>query len=556
MKRRFSLTIRHKLILGLSLCALIMVGIGCMGIYGQSQSNSDISDVYEGDVKPILDIGRVRYGLNQNMLALNALMLAHDSKSVADAKTAITQHNADMDEAWSAYYPLIDSQRERAAADNVAAMRKKLDAMTDTLLSDAAQGKYDTDTLAKGGAYAAAFKSAMENEDILYSENQDQAEDSYKHAEDSFHRTRLVTISIIAGGFLIILGLLAVMLRAISKPIDRAVVLADAIASGHLNHDIKVDRHDEVGRLLLGLSRMDEQLTHIVKDVRSSAASVATASTQIAQGNDDLSHRTQEQASSLEETAASMEQMNATVRQNAESANQTSQLAKGALEHAEQGGRVAGEAITAMTEIETASRRIAEISGLIDEIAFQTNLLALNAAVEAARAGEEGRGFAVVAGEVRSLAQRSASAAREIKILINDSSEKVQAGASLVKASGEALSQILSRTRKISDLVANIAAASDEQASGVEQVNTTVTALDDMTQRNAALVEEASAASRALQEQASELMERVNFFSIKGAEEEAPAKAIRRIAQKQTVAAAPKPAKEPELAANDSWREF
>jgi methyl-accepting chemotaxis protein len=556
MKRNFNMTIRHKLIVGLSLCALIMIGIGGMGVYGQSQSNGEISDIYEGDVIPILDIGRVRDGLNRNLLALNALIIAHDSKGVAEAKKLIAENDAGMNDAWNAYYPLINSPGERQAADAVAAARKQIDGITSTMLSDAGQGKYDFAIVADGGAYAKLFESAMNNVGILYSENKDQAKDSYKGAEESFRHTRLVTFSMIACGFLIIVGLLAAMLRAISRPIERAVTLADAIASGQLNHDIKVDRQDEIGRLMLGLSRMDEQLTRIVKDVRSGASSVATSSGQIAQGNDDLSHRTQEQASSLEETAASMEQMNAAVRQNAESAHQTSQLAMGALEHAENGGRVAGQAVNAMKEIEISSKRIAEISGLIDEIAFQTNLLALNAAVEAARAGAEGRGFAVVAAEVRSLAQRSASAAREIKTLINESSEKVQAGTALVGASGEALSQILERTRKITDLVGNIAAASSEQATGVQQVNTTITALDDMTQRNAALVEEAAAASRALQEQASELMTHVNFFRIQGAEEH-PVSAVRRNVEKQSsMMPTPKTGEQPGLVAESVWRDF
>lgn len=556
MKRRFIFTIKLKLILGLSLCALIMLGIGGMGIYGQSQSNSDISDIYDGDVKPILDVSRVRDGLSQNLLALNTFMLSHDGKGIVQTKDLIAHNDADMNEAWGVYYPLIDSQRERAAADAVAAARKQIDGITATMLHDAEQGKYDTDTISDGGHYAVLFKSAMASVAILYSENKNQAADSYNSAEESFRRTRMVTVGIIMGGFLIILSLLAVMLRAISRPIDRAVVFADAIASGHLNNGIQVDRQDEVGRLLLGLSRMDEQLTRIVKEVRSNASSVATASHQIAQGNDDLSYRTQEQASSLEETAASMEQMNATVRQNAENANQTSQLAMGALKDAEHGGHVAGQAVNAMVEIEASSKRIAEISGLIDEIAFQTNLLALNAAVEAARAGEEGRGFAVVAGEVRSLAQRSAGAAREIKVLINESSEKVHTGTVLVSASGQALGKILDRTRKITDLVADIAAASSEQATGVEQVNTTVTALDDMTQRNAALVEEAASASRALQEQAAELMEQVNFFRIQGIEEQ-PAPAPRQASLQSPVAPTkPKAAKQAELVSEAAWREF
>lgn len=533
MKKRIALTIKNKLVIGLSLCALIMVTIGCAGIFGQSQINSDITDIYQGDIMPILDIGRVRDGLHQNAAELYKLLVAHDGKDddkeVAAAKALLTQNNAEMDKAWNAYYPLIASDSERKAADAVAADRKQLNALAATVLSDAAHGKYDNGVMANGGSYKKLLTSAMDNVEVLYSENRGQAEESYNHAQDSFRHIRLTTIGVIVAGFLIILGLLAVMIRAISKPIDRAVQLADTIAAGQLNHDIKVDRSDEVGRLLLGLRRMDERLTHIVKEVRGSASSVASASGQIAQGNDDLSHRTQEQASSLEETAASMEQMNATVRQNAENASQASNLVKGALEQAERGGQVVGKAVGAMADIHATSARIAEISGLIDEIAFQTNLLALNAAVEAARAGEEGRGFAVVAGEVRALAQRSASAAREIKALISESSEKVQAGTSLVNASGEALRHILDQTRKATDVVAEMAAASHEQAAGVEQVNTTVTALDDMTQRNAALVEEAAAASRALQEQAAELMEHVNFFHINGAEDERVAKTLRHV---------------------------
>ncbi|HKT27264.1 methyl-accepting chemotaxis protein [Dyella sp.] len=542
MKRRITFTIKHKLIIGLSFCALIMVTIGCAGIYGQKQINQDVADIYQGDVQPLLYISHVRNGINQNLVELNKLLLSHDGKSIAAFKASMAQNNTDMDRAWNTYYPLIDSPRERSAADVVAASRKLIDQVTANALSDMAQGKFDTDVFASGGAYEKAFNTAMVNADVLYQENKAQAEDSFNHAEASFHRILLTTVGIIAAGFLVILSLLVVMIRAISKPLDHAVQLADTIAAGHLNHGIQVDRSDEVGRLLLGLQRMDEQFTRIVKEVRHGAASVATASNQIAQGNDDLSHRTQEQASSLEETAASMEEMNATVRQNAENASQASQLVKGALEQAEHGGKVVSEAVHAMSEIEAASKRIAEISSLIDEIAFQTNLLALNAAVEAARAGEEGRGFAVVAGEVRTLAQRSASAAREIKLLINESSEKVHAGTSLVSASGDALRHILDRTRKATDVVAEIAAASHEQAAGVDQVNTTVTALDDMTQRNAALVEEAAAASRAMQEQATELMQHVNFFRINGAENEEVAHARPQSRRVGHVASSARPA--------------
>ncbi|MEO7073358.1 MAG: methyl-accepting chemotaxis protein, partial [Rhodanobacter sp.] len=243
----------------------------------------------------------------------------------------------------------------------------------------------------------------------------------------------------------------------------------------------------------------------------------------IARGNDDLSQRTQEQASSLEETASSMEEMTSTVKQNAENASHANQLARGARQQAERGGEVAGKAILAMGEIDISSRKIGDIVGLIQEIAFQTNLLALNAAVEAARAGEQGRGFAVVATEVRSLAQRSANAAKEIKTLIHDSEDKVRSGSELVNQSGKALAEIVDSIKKVTDIVAEIAAASQEQSAGIDQVNNAVMQMDEMTQQNAALVEEASAAARAMQEQAAELNAQVGFFQLSDTIAAAPA---------------------------------
>ena len=261
---------------------------------------------------------------------------------------------------------------------------------------------------------------------------------------------------------------------------------------------------------------MDGKLSDIVGSVRIGADSVGSAARQISSGNDDLSQRTQEQASALEETASSMEEMTATVKQNADNARQASQLAVGAREQADRGGNVVGRAVSAMSEISDSSRRIADIIDVIDEIAFQTNLLALNAAVEAARAGEQGRGFAVVATEVRNLAQRSATAAKEIKDLIGDSVEKVKAGTVLVDESGKSLTEIVASVKRVADIVAEISAASEEQASGIDQVNNAVTQMDTTTQQNAALVEEAAAASKAMEQQAQLLVEKVSYFAVTG----------------------------------------
>ena len=315
-------------------------------------------------------------------------------------------------------------------------------------------------------------------------------------------------------------GILAsILIRNIIRPLHAAVGIANRFSAGDLTSDIVVASTDEIGDLLRALKEMNEKLLRIVTDVRQSAGSVTASAREISQGNTDLSQRTEEQASSLEETAASMEEMTVTVKQNADSANQANQLAASARDQAEQGGAVVGRAVTAMSAINSASRKIADIIGVIDEIAFQTNLLALNAAVEAARAGDQGRGFAVVASEVRNLAQRSAAAAKEIKELIHDSVDKVKSGTVLVDETGATLKGIVEGVKKVTDIVAEIAASSQEQSTGIEQVNKAVMQMDEMTRRNAALVEEMAAASVSMEEQSGTLAKLVAFFRVGGRED-------------------------------------
>ena len=300
--------------------------------------------------------------------------------------------------------------------------------------------------------------------------------------------------------------------RSITAPIRIAVAQAETVARGDLRSRIEVTSKDETGQLLSALMRMNEALVKTVTAVRGNADSVATASSQIAQGNVDLSQRTEEQAANLEQTAASMEQLTATVKQNADTARQAAQLATSASGVAGQGGEVVGRVVATMEDISASSRKIADIIGTIDGIAFQTNILALNAAVEAARAGEQGRGFAVVASEVRSLAQRSAEAAKEIKALIGASVEKVEAGTTLVGEAGRTMGEIVSQVKRVNDLITEISAASVEQTSGSGQIGDAVTQLDQVTQQNAALVEESAAAAESLKVQAAQLAQAVSFF--------------------------------------------
>ncbi len=302
--------------------------------------------------------------------------------------------------------------------------------------------------------------------------------------------------------------------RSIVRPVQRGRAAAEAIAQGDLTQPIDVRSQDEIGQLLHALAGMQARLAAIVGDVRSNAEGVATASAEIAQGNSDLSARTEQQASALEETAASMEQLGTTVRQNADNARQANQLAVNASSVAAQGGTVVAQVVETMKGINDSSRRIGDILGVIDGIAFQTNILALNAAVEAARAGEQGRGFAVVAAEVRSLAQRSAEAAKEIKGLIQTSVERVEQGTLLVDKAGATMAEVVQAIGRVTDIVGEISAASSEQSTGVAQVGEAVMQMDQATQQNAALVEQSAAAAGSLKIQASQLVEAVEVFHL------------------------------------------
>lgn len=327
---------------------------------------------------------------------------------------------------------------------------------------------------------------------------------------------RLTTFSI---GALLLAGILVgfslLIARSITRPLNQAVQVAKTVAAGDLTSRIELQQPgDETGQLLSALREMNQSLVRIVGEVRSDADTIATASGQIASGNMDLSARTESQASSLEETASSMEELTGTVKQNADHAREASQLAESASEVALKGGAMVSQVVETMTSINQSSRKIVDIIGVIDGIAFQTNILALNAAVEAARAGEQGRGFAVVATEVRSLAQRSANAAKEIKALIGDSVERVEIGARLVDQAGATMSEIVASIQRVTHIMADITAASQEQSSGIEQVNQAIMQMDETTQQNAALVEEAAAAAASLQQQAGNLAQVVSVFKL------------------------------------------
>ena len=386
----------------------------------------------------------------------------------------------------------------------------------ESVLSNIQNGAYDN-ARAADRMLVKAKQAMAAVDDLVTRIAKGMADDVAQTQADFGHTMQLATLAF-AGTLSLVTALLVPLTllnsHSITSPIGYAARVAESIAGGDLSNPIRVEGRDEAAALLGALARMQDSLRQVVGQVHESSLSIRGASAEVATGNTDLSQRTEEAANSLQQTASSMEQLTVTVRQSADAARQASQLATSAASVAQRGGQVVAQVVSTMDEIHAASKKIADIIGTIDGIAFQTNILALNAAVEAARAGEQGRGFAVVASEVRSLAQRSAAAAREIKTLIGASVERVDAGSRLVADAGSTMGEIVASVQRVSDIVGEISAAAGEQSSGIGQVNGAVTDLDRMTQQNAALVQQSAAAAESLKDQAERLSAVVSTFRL------------------------------------------
>jgi methyl-accepting chemotaxis protein len=381
-------------------------------------------------------------------------------------------------------------------------------------------------------------------------------EESGAEAERVAASTRMIVVLLALGAAILSVVVGFFVSRSITRPLADAVGVARRVADGDLTSNIVVNSRDETGQLLQALKDMNASLLRIVGDVRNGTDTIATASTQIAVGNMDLSARTEQQAGALEETASSLEELAATVKQNADNARQANQMAQSASDIARKGGAVVSQVVGTMGSINDASRKIVDIISVIDGIAFQTNILALNAAVEAARAGEQGRGFAVVAGEVRNLAQRSASAAKEIKTLINDSVAQVDIGSTLVAQAGATMVEMVSSVQRVTDIMGEISSASHEQEAGIHQINQAVADMDAVTQQNAALVEEAAAAASSLQDQASQLAAAVGTFKLTAQHTFAAVPARARSSAPVAAPARPQPRRLAAGAGSDDWEQF
>jgi len=509
-----NLKIGARLASGFAIVLALMLILTGIGISNMSKIEDNLNNVVHHTLRKMELLQEMSDSVHIVSSMMRTAVILNDVAEINVEYKKIEEARARYDTAFAALEKMPASEAGKALRNKIREQGDLARPLNNKVI-ELAKENHDAEATAllmkSAGPATEKWQGAL-HEDIALLKETNEKETVVAH--QAYTTARLLMF--IFTGIALVLGALLAWLvtRSITRPIQDAVKVAKTVAAGDLSSRIEVTSKDETSELLQSLSEMNDSLVRIVGEVRMGTDTIASVSTQIANGNLDLSSRTEQQAGSLEETASSMEELTSTVKQNGDNARQANQLALSASEVAVKGGVVVSEVVQTMSSINESARKIADIIGVIDGIAFQTNILALNAAVEAARAGEQGRGFAVVASEVRSLAQRSASAAKEIKSLIDDSVGKVDAGSRLVDQAGATMDEIVASVKRVTDIIGEITSASHEQEAGIEQINQAITEMDNVTQQNASLVEEASAAASSLRDQAANLAQVVSVFKL------------------------------------------
>ena len=508
------LKIGGRLRLGFGIVMLLLAGITLLGVQSLWVLHQGTETIVKDRYPQVVLANEIVLGISEDATAMRNVLLIDDHQKLLAEIARIDAGEKRISANFALLKAMLSSDMGRASFSEMTALKATYDKGQQAFLQMAATGGTMDATQLLLTSLAVDQQRYIDRVKLFIKGGSLMMDRSSAEAADQYHRKTVIMLAMAA--LALAFGCVCAywITRSIVQPLQRAVRIARSVAAGNLETTDEVYSGDEIGQLLSALHEMNDSLSTIVARVRYGADSIAQASSEIATGNLDLSSRTEQQAGSLEETAAAMEQLTATVRHNADNAHQADQLAVSASAVAQQGGAVVGQVVSTMDAINVASKKIVDIISVIDGIAFQTNILALNAAVEAARAGEQGRGFAVVASEVRSLAQRSASAAREIKQLIDASVQQVGIGSKLVEQAGATIADVVDSVKRVSDIVAEISGASREQSAGIGQVNQAITQMDQTTQQNAALVEQAAAAAQSLKDQSATLAQVVSVFRL------------------------------------------
>jgi methyl-accepting chemotaxis protein len=509
-----TVTIKSRLVFVIGFLSLLLISGGIVGLGSLHRSNDSLKTLYEARLIPMGQLDIIVRNIDRDRMAI-AEAINNDPGFIAKRIDDVKRRGAEITRILDTYLASDLAPQEKTLAMAFADSYKKfvVEGLQPAVAALGSQNSQQAMEMMQG-PMSQHYTPMQEGIDALIKLQLDIAKQEFEKGQQLYAIVRNACLAGILFGVLLAILVGTWVIRGITRPLGAAVTLAQGVAAGDLTQRIAVQSQDETGQLLTALRDMNDSLARTVGQVRAGTETITVASREIASGNADLSARTEEQASALEKTATAMDQLTGTVRQNADNARQANQLVVSASGHAVKGGEVVGQVVNTMGSIKESSRKIADIIGVIDGIAFQTNILALNAAVEAARAGEQGRGFAVVAAEVRNLAQRSANAAKEIKALIGDSVDKVDEGGRLVDEAGKTMGDIVNSVRHVADIMAEITAASDEQSAGIEEIHRAIAQMDRMTQQNAALVEEAAAAAESMQDQALALAQSVAVFKL------------------------------------------